>query len=187
MIPPWQKSKYSVVEREKRFLVKELPAHLLVTKYHLIEDRYFPETRLRLRKITDRTGTVVALKLTQKFLGQGQLSQSQLSQGQNDSERNITNFYLNEREYWLFASLSGASLLKRRYDYEVAGQTYAIDVFEGHLAGLILAEIEYSEREVEPSLPSFAFKDVTKHSFFTGGTLAKLSLEIFRSEFESYL
>jgi hypothetical protein len=171
MLPSWQKDKYSLIEREKRFLLAALPDGM-EKSFRLIEDLYLPDTRLRLRKVTNPLGQILELKLTQKFL----------VKGQQTAERSITNLYLNQTEYETFATLPGHRLRKRRYGYTVWGYHYAIDVFEEQLAGLMLAEIDYANEP--PALPSFALKDVTDDVFFTGGHLATLSEKAFLEGFQ---
>jgi hypothetical protein len=53
MTPPWQKQKYSHIERERKFWLEALPKDLALEAFRVIEDRYFPDTRLRLRKIIE--------------------------------------------------------------------------------------------------------------------------------------
>jgi CYTH domain-containing protein len=173
MLPSWQKDKYSLVEREKRFLLATLPGGIDKT-FRIIEDVYFPDTHLRLRKVTDQLGRVLELKLTQKFL----------APGQGATERSITTLYLNQTEYDMLAGLSGHHLRKRRYSYKASSHPYSIDVFEGHLAGLLLAEVDYSQNEPTPTLPAFALEDVTHDLFFTGGHLAALSEKDFLEGFQ---
>ena len=62
---------------------------------------------------------------------------------------------------------------------------YSIDVYEGNLLGLVLAEIEsYSEVEISPlPVPEFAISEVTDDQLFTGGKLAELS----KDEFQAWL
>lgn len=57
--------KYAVVERERRFLVASVPEGVNSTQDIL--DRYVIRTRLRLREVTDRDGTVTR-KLGHKVL-----------------------------------------------------------------------------------------------------------------------
>jgi CYTH domain-containing protein len=175
--PAWQKHKYSLLEREKKFLLASLPAALSLETARVIEDIYFPDTRLRLRKMTTIAGETLELKLTQKFVGQDNKS----------DERVITNLYLNENEYALFSKWSGHHLKKRRYSYHFEHQHFAIDIFEGHLSGLVLAELEFSEQTVAPKLPAFAIREVTEEAFFTGGHLAILNQDMFRAGLERYL
>jgi CYTH domain-containing protein len=172
MTPVWQKYKYSLVETERRFLLERLPKDLDLGTFRLIEDRYVPETRLRLRKITNETGETLELKLTQKFVASAK-----------SEERVITNMYLNETEYALF-DVPGYLLKKRRYRYDMV---YALDVFEGPLSGLMLAEVEVTEDKPLKALPDFALKEVTLEPFFTGGNLARLSREQFLAGLHEYL
>jgi len=96
----------------------------------------------------------------------------------------MTNFYLNEAEYKVLATLGASTLIKRRYPYHHAGDDYSIDVYEGDLIGFILTEIE-SHSDIDITLlpvPDFAVKEVTNDLRFTGGELVKLS----RAEFQQW-
>lgn len=161
--------KYARIERERRFLMGELPEEVDAAAYQRIIDRYIPGTRLRLRRIESPTGETVALKLTQKYLpdsGRG-------------TDTIITNLYLNEAEFALLSILDGLPLHKRRYAYHHNGRRFAFDVFEGALAGLILCEIEAESDEqlAAVPLPPFALREVTDDPFFTGGHLITLTAE----------
>ena len=85
----------------------------------------------------------------------------------------ITNLYLSEDEYARLAELPAASLRKTRHSIPPFG----VDVFEGELEGLILAEIEFATAEdeaaFEPSIPIVA--EVTRDVRFTGGRLVESS------------
>lgn len=73
--------------------------------------------------------------------------------------------------------LGGSQIIKRRYPYDYGEYKYAIDVFEGTLAGLILEEIE-SRPEVDIETlptPDFAFREVTGDPYFSGENLAGLT------------
>lgn len=158
--------KYARIERELRYLLTELPPGLTPDgPYTHIIDRYIPGTRLRLRRMEDPQDNVTALKLTQKYdppTGVG-------------PETIITNLYLNEAEFQIFACIEGSTLRKRRYPYPHEGITYSIDVFEGPLNGLILCELEFDERTVAHiEMPPFATREVTDDPTFTGGHLVTL-------------
>lgn len=75
-------------------------------------------------------------------------------------------------------------MIKRRCPYHYAGDNYSIDVYEGHLSGLILTEIEsHSDSDITLlPVPDFAVKEVTNDLRFTGGELVKLS----RAEFQQW-
>ena len=154
--------KYAKIERERRYLLHELPADFSLDAAHsIIVDRYIRNARFRLRRMTSSMTGESIYKLTQKFAHTANLAAVQ-----------ITNTYLNEREYALFAQLPADELHKRRYRYG----DWVIDVFEGILTGLILAEQEVASDEELASMvmPAFAVADVTEELRYTGGELAKI-------------
>lgn len=124
----------------------------------LIEDRYVPGTALRLRRVTAPDGSVVH-KLGKKYPGAGL------------SSRPMTNIYLDAAEYAALAALPAALLFKRRHD---VGGGFAIDVFEGALAGLMLAEISTDDDAELAAIvvPSWCSVEVTEDLAYAGGTLA---------------
>jgi len=147
------------MERERRFLVEAALAPALEpATARLIEDRYLPGTGLRLRRVTAPDGSVVH-KLGKKYPGAGL------------SSRPMTNIYLDAAEYGALAALPAAVLVKRRHD---VGGGFAIDVFEGALAGLILAEISADDGAALAAIvvPSWCTVEVTEDTAYAGGTLA---------------
>ena len=165
--------KYACLEVEYRYLLNKTPDGLLDNhKGWLITDRYFPNTRLRLRHMESFSADEHIYKLTQKYR----------SETQNAYETIITNMYLTEAEYNHFEILEAKSLKKKRYQYSVSSFSLSIDVFEGRHQGLILAEMEVDDRAKvsEFVLPSFVLKDVTEDPFFTGGNLVIMTDEEFK-------
>ena len=165
--------KYACLEVECRYLLNKIPDDLLDNpKAWLITDRYFPNTRLRLRRMQSLAGDEDIFKLTQKYR----------SEMQNAYETVITNIYLTEAEYHHFEALEAKVLKKKRYPYALSDFSLSIDVFEGRHQGLILAEVEVKKKADvdELALPSFIVKDVTEDPFFTGGNLVTITEEEFR-------
>jgi CYTH domain-containing protein len=165
--------KYACLEVECRYLLDRIPDGLLDRpKGWIITDRYFPNTRLRLRHMKAVSGDENIYKLTQKYR----------SEAQSAYEATVTNEYLTEAEYHLFEALEAGILQKRRYGYTMQNHSFSIDVFDGRHQGLILAELELEEVPEPHALvpPSFALKDVTEDPFFTGGSLIALADEQFR-------
>lgn len=154
--------KYARIERERRYLLRDVPDG--VGGFRHIVDLYVPGTRLRLRRIESDDGSTLALKLTQKYP----------SADGGATHAVITNLYLDEAEFEALSCLGGARLQKRRYALAQGGWQFGIDVFEGDLDGLVLAECEFgSDDDVERIvMPSFVVEDVTDDSFFTGAALA---------------
>ena len=165
--------KYACLEIESRYLMKKVPDGLLDdSNSWLITDRYFSNTRLRLRHMKSVSREEDIYKLTQKYH----------DETQGAYETTITNIYLTEVEYNLLGSLEAKIIHKKRYPYTMQNYALSIDVFEGRHQGLILAEME-SEKKVEADafvLPSFILKDVTDDPFFTGGNLVAMTDEEFR-------
>lgn len=167
--------KYACLELERRYLLRELPAGLEGQGYYwTITDRYLVGTRLRLRRMVAPGGEFL-FKFGQKYR----------APSQSPFETTMTNIYLNEVEYHSLSGLEAREITKRRYRYVYGQLEYGIDIFEGHLRGLILAEIE-CETEAEVGRlqnPDFAIKDVTEELFFTGGFLARLTRADFLAGF----
>lgn len=151
--------KYAHVERERRFLVDPVRCPDLTTAPAiLIEDRYIADTRLRLRRMTEHASGRVILKIGKKY------------DVADVRARPVTTTYLSDAEYALFAALPGFALVKRRY----AVEDFGIDMFEGALEGLMLAEIECEDDDALARVmpPSWAACEVTDDPRYQGGVLA---------------
>ncbi|HUQ32998.1 MAG TPA: hypothetical protein VM095_12835 [Pyrinomonadaceae bacterium] len=170
-----ESDKYARVERERRFLLRDMPEPLTRASEHVqIWDNYITGTRLRLRKIRIPQTRKWRLKLTQKF-----------APAPTDSSRTvITNTYLSAYEYQVLSVFEGNEIRKNRYPYEYQGRKYSIDVFLGALWGLILAETEFETDEEMQSFtpPPFIALEVTNDETFTGGALVELSYEDLRAK-----
>ena len=155
--------KYAQIEYERRFLLTQLPPDVSHKQYTIITDVYIPDTRLRLRQISSPDGEILALKMTQKY------SEPDYPATQTI----ITNIYLNEVEFEKLKGVNGRLLTKHRYTYQHSGHRWSLDVFQGSLYGLILAEIEARSAEelAQIPVPGFAVTEVTDDSRFTGGAL----------------
>ncbi len=150
--------KYAKVERERRFLLTEMPAQASDPRF--IEDRYIVGTRLRLRRI--EVGPQVVYKFCQK-VRPDESAPSTVA---------ITNIYLDEAEYKKLCQLPAATLRKTRRVWQVGHHTFVVDEFHGDLAGLLLAEIELPDPSRDLSLPTSIGKEVTTDERFSGGYLA---------------
>jgi CYTH domain-containing protein len=172
-----KRAKYAHLERERRFLLRELPPGLERKSPHTqIFDNYITGTRLRLRKIREPYKREWTWKLAQKF-----------APDPNDLSRTlITNIYLSQFEYEQLAVFEGNEIRKNRHKYEHEGRVYSIDVFLGLLWGLILAETEFAtDEEMDAFMPpDFAVLEVTNDELFTGGRLVHLTSDEIRAELQ---
>ncbi len=154
--------KYAHLELERRWLVDRGARPALDECDHtLIEDRYLERTRMRLRRMSAPGGTV--LKLSKKY------------ESERPEARPVVTAYLTEGEYALLARLPARELRKRRFRVRVGGLTWSVDVFEGPLAGLELAEIEAPDEAALTALvpPPWLAREVTHDPRYQCGTLAQ--------------
>jgi CYTH domain-containing protein len=171
-------SKYALVERERRFLLRDLPEPLTRANEHVqIWDNYIAGTRLRLRKIRVPRTKERVWKLTQKYA----------PDPPDFSRTVITNIYLSAAEYEVLSVFEGNEIRKNRYPFEHEGRRYSIDIFLGSLWGLVLAEtgFETDEEMKEFKPPPFAVMDVTEDEMFTGARLVELSIDDIRAELKA--
>jgi len=168
-------SKYARIERERRYLLQDLPEGLTRADHHLqITDNYITGTRLRIRKVRDPKTNKWIVKFTQKF-----------APNPEDLSRTIiTNTYLNAIEAETLAVFEANEIRKNRYRFEFEGRQFSIDMFLGDLFGLVLAEVSFETDEDLDSFPKppFALADVTNNEIFSGGMLSELTFEDIRNE-----
>jgi CYTH domain-containing protein len=168
-------SKYARVERERRYLLNDLPKIMARMDYHLqITDNYITGTRLRIRKVRDPNTNKWIVKFTQKF-----------APDPADLSRTIiTNTYLNALEAETLSVFEANEIRKNRYPFPFAGREFSIDMFLGDLLGLVLAEVSFETDEELDNfpVPPWALADVTNVPVFTGGRLCELTFEDIRNE-----
>lgn len=171
-------SKYARVERERRYLLEDLPEGLTRADHHQqITDNYLTGTRLRLRKVRDPRTNKWVVKFTQKFA----------PNPEDLSRTMITNTYLNPIEADTLAIFEANEIRKNRYRFQFEGREFAVDMFLGDLFGLVLAEISFdTDDELDGfDKPSFALAEVTNREVFSGGRLSQLTFADIRQEIES--
>lgn len=171
-------SKYARVERERRYLLQDLPEGLTRADPHLqITDNYITGTRLRIRKVRDPRTNKWTVKFTQKFA----------PDPADFSRTIITNIYLNALEAETLAVFDANEIRKNRYSFDFEGRKFSVDMFLGDLFGLVLAEVSFAtDEELDNfSKPAFAVADVTNNELFTGGRLCELTFADIREEIVS--
>ncbi|MDX6574797.1 MAG: hypothetical protein QOE96_750 [Blastocatellia bacterium] len=170
-------SKYARVERERRYLLSDLPEGLTRADHHLqITDNYITGTRLRIRKVRDPRTNKWMVKFTQKFaVNPGDLSRTL-----------ITNTYLNAIEADTLAIFEANEIRKNRYPFESDGRKFSVDMFLGDLFGLVMAEVSFeTDEELDRfTKPPFALAEVTNNEIFSGGRLSQLTFAEVRKEIE---
>lgn len=157
--------KYARPELERRWLLARVPDGL--ARPRAIADRYVEGTRLRLRAVDDRAVGRQDWKLGQK-----------VRPDPSDPGRVAhTTLYLDEAEHRLLGrALPGRDLTKVRWRWDTRGGPYSVDVFEGELRGLVMAEVEHQSAEdlAARAAPPGAIAEVSADDRFSGGSLAGL-------------
>ena len=168
-------SKYARVERERRYLLRDLPEGMTRADPHLqITDNYITGSRLRLRKVREPRTNKWTVKFTQKF-----------APDPKDLSRTIiTNTYLNALEAETLSIFNSNEIRKNRYKFEFEGREFAVDMFLGDLFGLVLAEVSFETDEDLDNFPKppFALADVTNEELFSGGRLCELTFAEVRAQ-----
>ena len=169
-------SKYARMERERRYLLRDLPEGITRADPHLqITDNYMTGSRLRLRKVREPRTNKWTVKFTQKF-----------APNPEDLSRTIiTNTYLTALEAEVLSTIFNSNeIRKNRYPFEFEGRKFSVDMFLGDLFGLVLAEVSFETDEELDQFPKppFALVDVTNEELFTGGRLCELTFSEVRAE-----
>ena len=132
------------MEIERKFLIKELP-DLSKYDYVDIEQGYLcTHPVVRIRKKND--------KYILTYKGSGLLAHEEI-------EANLTEDGYNH----LVKKIDGNLIVKKRYLIPLEPYTIELDVFSGHMEGLIMAEVEFPTLEEANSFtpPAWFAKEVT--------------------------
>jgi CYTH domain-containing protein len=168
-------SKYARLERERRYLLRDLPEGLTRADPHLqITDNYITGTRLRLRKVREPRTNKWTVKFTQKFA----------PNPEDLSRAIITNTYLNAYEADVLSIFNSNEIRKNRYYFDFEGRKFSVDMFLGDLFGLVLAEAGFETDEELENFPQppFALAEVTNNPLFSGGRLCELTFSEVREQ-----
>src|SRR4029079_15073491 len=155
-------SRYAQVERERRYLLRDLPEGMTRADPHLqITDNYMTGSRLRLRKVREPRTNKWTVKFTQKF-----------APNPADLSRTIiTNTYLNALEAEVLSTVINSNeIRKNRYPLEFEGRKFGVDMCPGILVRLGRSEVSFETDEEwgQSPKPPFAIVDVTNEELFTG-------------------
>lgn len=146
------------MEIERKFLIKELPNNLSEYPVHELEQGYLCTSPVvRIRKDNDR------YELTYKSKGL--------------MVREEYNLPLTAASYaHLKEKIDGRLITKKRFKIPYGSYTIELDIFEGDLAPLMLAEVEFPTEEEATSFvpPAWLGEDVTMSTLYHNSALSKL-------------
>ncbi len=146
------------MEIERKYLVKELPKHLEQYPVKVISQGYLnTDPVVRVRRSND--------KYTLTYKGKGLMVREEY------------NLPLNKEAFdHLVTKIDGILIQKRRYLIPLDEKyTIELDIFEGELAPLQLAEVEFETEEEANSFvpPEWFGEDVTFSTAYHNSTLSK--------------
>ena len=155
------------MEIERKFLLKEVPDNLEKYPYLIIEQGYLCRGPvIRIRRQNDE------YILTYK--------------GKGHMVREEYNLPLNKEAYeHLLPKIDGKLIKKKRYviplnelapSYADSALTVELDIFEGHMSGTVLAEIEFNTQEEAENfiMPDCFTEDVTANNAYHNSTMSQL-------------
>lgn len=119
-----------------------------------------PEARVRIAQELPASDTSGNSEAFLTFKGKGTLSRKEvempLSMGQAQE---------------LLEMCANRVLFKERYCIEQGGKTWEVDVYQGNLAGLVVAEVELTSENEEVDLPSWIGTELTEDTRFKNANL----------------
>ena len=155
------------MEIERKFLLKEVPDNLEKYPCLIIEQGYLCRGPvIRIRRQNDE------YILTYK--------------GKGHMVREEYNLPLNKEAYeHLLSKIDGKLIKKKRYviplkelaySYADSSLTVELDIFEGHMSGTVLAEIEFNTQEEAENfiMPDCFTEDVTANNAYHNSTMSQL-------------
>lgn len=148
------------MEIERKYLIRELPEHLEQYPCRQIEQGYLnTDPVVRIRR-TDEAYTLT-------YKGKGFMVREEYNLPLNREA------FLHLRE-----KIDGILIKKRRYLIPLRTYTIELDVFEGELAPLLLAEVEFETEDQANAFvpPAWFGEDVTFSSTYHNSTLSRRTL-----------
>ncbi|MDP3882041.1 MAG: hypothetical protein Q8Q31_04165 [Nanoarchaeota archaeon] len=165
-----------VIELEKTYLAKQIPAGLKECKNKEIIDIYIPKESkhpiLRIRKNGDKY----------------EMTKKEPDPHGDASKQTEHTIFLTPLEFQALQNLDGKKLHKVRYYYDHEGRTSEIGVFQGPLYGLILVDFEFDNEEDKEKfqMPDFCLAEVTNAESLAGGILCGKSYRDIESELNKF-
>lgn len=157
-----QKRATHTIERERKFLVTELPAGILQRPHSLIEQGYLAIER----------GSGAAAEVRIRRTGRRLVLTVKRGRGAARDEREISLPPRNAKFLWPLTI--GRRIAKTRYRIPYRGLTIELDVYRGKLRGLVVVEVEFaslsSMRHFDP--PSWFGREVTGQKRYANQRLA---------------
>ncbi|HAT74307.1 MAG: hypothetical protein US30_C0002G0041 [Candidatus Moranbacteria bacterium GW2011_GWF2_36_839] len=150
-----------MIELEKTYLAKNIPANIKKSKWREVIDIYIPKSSdhpvLRIRKNGD------SFEMTKK---------TPISDNDKSVQKEQT-ISLSEKEFEVLKKTEGRKIFKKRYYYDYNKNIAEIDIFKEGLSGLVLIDFEFKNKKEKDrfKMPEFCLVEVTQEEFIAGGML----------------
>jgi adenylate cyclase len=145
------------IEIERKFLLKHRPEMAAVQIYK-IRQAYIAQEEGNSVRIREKDGRFI---LSVKGPAEGEFSRHELEYEVPKADGEV-----------LFSLAQGGLIEKTREIYELSGQIWELDIFEGANAGLFVAEIELKSEKEEVILPDWIGPEVTHLRQFYNANLS---------------
>jgi len=165
-----------MIELEKTYLAKSLPADLQKYPSREIIDIYIPESfdhpKIRIRKNGSK------FEITKK------------EPVKNDPSHQLEQtIAISETEFEALAlSVKGKRVRKIRYNYDYQDQIAEFDLFQDSLSGLVLVDFEFKNSKDKQRfvMPDFCLVEITNEQFVAGGMICGKSYEEIEIELKRF-
>jgi CYTH domain-containing protein len=164
-----------MIELEKTYLAKEIPAGLSECRRKEIIDIYIPKSR--------RHPTLRIRKNGSEF----EMTKKEPVENDASHQREQTIVLTNE-EFLVLNKLDGKKVRKIRYYYEHGRNVAEIDVFQDALLGLVLVDFEFDTMAEKDrfEMPEFCLADISNEEFIAGGMICGKSYEDISSDLNRF-
>jgi len=158
------------MEIERKYAVKNLPTDLEKYSFKVIEQGYLCHNpTVRIRKMDEEY--ILTYKSKPVLTGTKKVCRARVS---NEVELPLTK----EAYMHLRNKADGRLIYKKRYYIPLAdGFTAELDIFDGHLKGFVMVEVEFPSEEAADAFiaPEWFGKELTDDKRFSNYNLSKLS------------
>ena len=151
-----------MIELERTFLARVIPAELSGCKYKEILDIYIPLFQehpvLRIRNNGEKY----------------EMTKKRPVDSEDFSRQKEETIYLTPEEFQELSRLEGKRVRKIRYYLPYQKFFAEVDIFQDALSGLVLLDFEFEDEEKKGAfvMPDFCLADVTQEIFLSGCTLS---------------
>lgn len=148
-------------------MAKEIERKFLVSN-SAWRDSVEAEIRIRQFYLAAATGRTVRIRISDGEMGTLTLKFSGKGRGRDEFEYSIALAEAEEMQ----AFAIGQVIEKTRHHVRYGGYLYEVDVFEGRLAGLVIAELETPDFVPVEKLPPWLGREVTQEGQYHNASLA---------------